>query len=312
MVDENVSRLDLVWDIYRADSIKQAAQNRRGDSDGIRTSVSCETPIPKDWRKFLQVKDNKTELFKFLAQQLVEKDMGVKVYSTYYEDNVIVKDVKNCGSLDFLMPCNHQEADSRLFLHLFDASERQGHRKALIKTVDSDVPVIAIGVFKSLKLEELYIEMGTSRAEVKIIPIHEVVNTLGPENLRLYHCSTASQGVTAHLRFSVLERKLLGESGNLSLSSQGHLMSLHRTLGYFHQCLFTWSNWSVLLFFYTAKVRVAARSMKPEKCCFLMESAYLMGFHRHKTPYTSISGGHFYKQLSFGANVYTQNNIFPT
>ena len=119
--------------------------------------------------------------------------MGVKVYSTYYEDNVIVKDVKNCGSLDFLMPCNHQEADSRLFLHLFDASERQGHRKALIKTVDSDVPVIAIGVFKSLKLEELYIEMGTSRAEVKIIPIHEVVNTLGPEKsaaLPLFHSFT--------------------------------------------------------------------------------------------------------------------------
>ena len=142
------SGLDIVWDINKDDSIKQAAQNRRGDTDGIRTSVSGQTPIPKDWRKFLQIKENKTELFKFLSRQLIQRDIGnVLMYSTI-EDNVVVNNEGDCGSLNSLMPCNHQEADSRTFIHLLDASTRQGHSKALIKTVDSDVVFIAIGLFK--------------------------------------------------------------------------------------------------------------------------------------------------------------------
>ena len=52
------------------------------------------------------------------------------------------------------MPCSHQEADSRIFLHQYDAA-KHGHSKAFIRTVDGGVVVIAIGDFSSLGLTEL-------------------------------------------------------------------------------------------------------------------------------------------------------------
>ena len=121
------------------------------------------------------------------------------MYSTI-EDNVVVNNEGHCGSLNSLMPCNHQEADSRTFIHLLDASTRQGHSKALIKTVDSDVVVIAIGVFKSLDLVKLYIKIGTARAEIKIISIYEVVETLGPNRsaaLPLFHSMTGCDSTSS-------------------------------------------------------------------------------------------------------------------
>ena len=62
-----------------------------------------------------------------------------------------------------ISPSDHEEADTRLLLHLKHAILR-GHEKAYIRTVDSDVIVISVTVFNELKelgLTELWIGMGT-------------------------------------------------------------------------------------------------------------------------------------------------------
>ena len=41
------------------------------------------------------------------------------------------------------MPCMQEEADTRMFLHVFDAANR-GISKAMIRAVDPDVIVVAI------------------------------------------------------------------------------------------------------------------------------------------------------------------------
>jgi hypothetical protein len=43
--------------------------------------------------------------------------------------------------------CNHKEADIRVFLHAKQAAQA-GHRNIVIKTVDTDVVVIAISLFR--------------------------------------------------------------------------------------------------------------------------------------------------------------------
>ena len=79
--------------------------------------------------------------------------------------------------IDRLSPCNHEEADTRMFLHLKDLSEK-GHRKITLKTVDTDVVVIALSQFHKLEIEELWIEFGTG-TNLHWLPIHEYANNLG-------------------------------------------------------------------------------------------------------------------------------------
>ena len=75
------------------------------------------------------------------------------------------------GSLSTLALC---EADTRIFAHIKDATDK-GHEIVLVRTVDSDIPVIGTGVFDQLVTLGLYIcmvpqniEYGTSKY-VKIL-----------------------------------------------------------------------------------------------------------------------------------------------
>jgi len=86
--------------------------------------VNATNQLPRDWRVFLGVDENKKELFKFLAQG------GEKqVISTFVEEvicNPSRVDVSN------LAPCNHE--DTRMMLHAADAV-KQGFSKIVIRTV---------------------------------------------------------------------------------------------------------------------------------------------------------------------------------
>ena len=116
-----------------------------------------------------------------------------------YDDHVLVNtsDSQSVADFDAIMPCNHQEADSRIFLHLSHAAQ-QGHSKAFIRTVDNDAVIIAVGHFGSLGVVELWIGFGTGKA-FQHSPVHEITQTLGPEkslSCPLFHslmgCDTTS------------------------------------------------------------------------------------------------------------------------
>ena len=49
-------------------------------------------------------------------------------------------------STHFLQDCDHEEADTRIALHLYDAINH-GARNILVRTVDTDVIVILIRLF---------------------------------------------------------------------------------------------------------------------------------------------------------------------
>ena len=100
--------------------------------------------------------------------------------------------------LSALQPCNHSEADTRIFLHLQHAVA-QGHQTAYVRTVDSDVVVLAIRFFSTLGLSELWVCFGTGKT-IRDIPIHDICSLLGPSMslaLPLFHaltgCDTTSQ-----------------------------------------------------------------------------------------------------------------------
>lgn len=85
-------------------------------------------------------------------------------------------------NLDDIRPCNIEEADERMLLHVNHAAKQ--FSKHLIKTVDSDVIVISVTVFNQLQgVNELWIEFGRGKT-LKYIPIHEIVNSLGKVSSR--------------------------------------------------------------------------------------------------------------------------------
>ena len=109
------------------------------------------------------------------------------------DDHVLVNtsDSQSVADFNTILPCNHQEADSRIFLHLSHAAQ-QCHSKAFIRTVDSDVVIIAVGHFGSLGVMELWIGFGTGKA-FQHIPVHEITQTLGLEkslSCPLFHSFT--------------------------------------------------------------------------------------------------------------------------
>ena len=80
-----------------------------------------------------------------------------------------------------LAPCSHEEADTRMFLHVSDAVN-QGFNNILLRTVDTDVLVLAVAVFQQIShlgQIELWIAFGTGK-HLRFIAAHEIASSLGP------------------------------------------------------------------------------------------------------------------------------------
>jgi len=96
-----------------------------------------------------------------------------------------------------LSPCSHEEADTRLILHAADAAAR-GMNRIVIKTVDTDVVVLAVANKQHMRCEELWIAFGSGK-HFRYIATHEIAASLGPDKcsaLPVFHaisgCDTTS------------------------------------------------------------------------------------------------------------------------
>ncbi len=78
-----------------------------------------------------------------------------------------------------LSPCTHEEADTRMLLHLED-TVRQQYNKVSIRTVDTDVVVLAITSAQRLGITELWIAFGAGK-HFRFLPIHKLL-TIVAEN----------------------------------------------------------------------------------------------------------------------------------
>ena len=86
---------------------------------------------------------------------------GKAVYITNHDDVVYSGEFNTQSELEQLRPCSHEEAESRIFLHATHASSK-GYKRILIRNVDSDVVVVAVGLSK-LNVDELWIAICTGK-----------------------------------------------------------------------------------------------------------------------------------------------------
>ena len=140
---------------------------------------------------------NKTEFYEFLARLLIQRiNVDNKIFVVTLNDKVLSLP-KEKLNLDHLEPCNHEEADTRMFLHAKHASDT-GSLYVRIRSNDTDVIVIGIGIFEKLGLEELGITFGTGKKQ-QIVPIHTIARNLGPSTcqvLLLFHSLTGCDSTT--------------------------------------------------------------------------------------------------------------------
>jgi len=188
---ESSKRVDVIWDEYRKQSLKQQTRDLR--RKGIRRRVSSDVAIPSNWHSFLRVDKNKTELFAFLSCNAVTMTEH-NIIATKGQD-VLCSQAQTCTAL---MSCLHEEADTRIMVHCKDAVTK-GHLSILIRTVDSDVVTIAVSSFELIKAEELWIGFGTGK-KFRYIPVHEIVTSLGPQKARclgVFHAFTGCDTVSS-------------------------------------------------------------------------------------------------------------------
>ena len=89
--------------------------------------------------------------------------------------------------------CSHEKADTRLILNSADALLK-GHRRVSIRTVDTDLLVLAVASFDKIKPDEF----GTG-SHLRSIAIHELMTEMDSRycnSLPIFHAFTGCDAVS--------------------------------------------------------------------------------------------------------------------
>ena len=122
----SAEQVDIVWDVYVADSLKSTTRQKRGK--GVRRRVAPTTAIPQNWMDFLRVDENKSELFRFLSQHVtsLSTEEDKSIYTTHGSD--VLSSIVD-ADMTSLVPCSHEEADICLLLYTWQILYRRGSGK---------------------------------------------------------------------------------------------------------------------------------------------------------------------------------------
>ena len=98
-----------------------------------------------------------------------------------------------------LSPCSHEEADTRLLLHVAHAVQK-GIRRVAIRTVDTDVVALAVASFSNINPDELWTALGTGSTFRRYIAVHQLAAAMNPRQratLPIFHALTGCDMVSS-------------------------------------------------------------------------------------------------------------------
>ena len=99
-----------------------------------------------------------------------------------------------------------------MILHMADAVN-DGYQKVLLRTVDTDVVVLAVMAAAKIDIQELWVAFGTGK-HFRYIPAHQIALALGPSKsqaLPFFHAYTGCDTVSA---FSTRGKKTAWDTWN--------------------------------------------------------------------------------------------------
>jgi len=157
--------------------------------------------VPTNWKCFLRDEKNKQELFHFLSTKIAAFSYpeGKKVFVTQGQD------VLTNERLSEMPSCDHEEADTRLVVHIVDALTK-GQSTCLVRTVDTDVVIILIGkfyYFTTLNSDaNIWVAFGSSK-NFSFWHINTIFHNLGEEKslgLPFFHRFTGCDTMSSFFR----------------------------------------------------------------------------------------------------------------
>ena len=99
-----------------------------------------------------------------------------------------------------MLPCNHEEADTRIIIHLLDALEH-GYSTCLVRTVDTDVVDISLAVpcpAREVLTADIWVAFGTGN-NYSCVHINAICHSLVSETstaLPIFHCYTGCDTIS--------------------------------------------------------------------------------------------------------------------
>ena len=151
--------------------LRKQRNTREARGSGVRRHLTH--PFPSTGRAFYDRMKTKKGLLHYLAEIVTALQLpGVEIITTSGVDVLSSSLVETEG----LTSCNHEEADTRIFIHVKHASAR-GLKKVLIRTIDTDVMVLAIAYARKLELQELWIAVGVGN-HFRYLPNHKITTSL--------------------------------------------------------------------------------------------------------------------------------------
>ena len=159
-------RIDVVFDAYENNSIKDVERNRRSSGE-----LSVQKLLPnveiKQWSLFLSSNKNKNKLVDFIVKQWISNSSlidgkilivtnGMEAYNITSSNCILIPELES----------NHKEADSRMMLHVKHASRT--YASVIIHTPDTDVFMIALSKIMEFDCQ-LYLKLVQSHEKELLI-----------------------------------------------------------------------------------------------------------------------------------------------
>ena len=173
------SRLDVIFDVYREKSIKNAERKKRANTTTAQQYKNIlATHKIKQWHHFLQSASNKANLIRFLCNvwkaEPFRSRLGDKhLYFGYDEE--CLKLTKEKVEVAEHLRRNHEEADTRMLLHAKGAAF--SNEAIIIVSEDTDVLILAAA--KAFEVDANIYQKRGNQTRTRFVNVTEISNILG-------------------------------------------------------------------------------------------------------------------------------------
>ena len=144
---KSCNRVDIVFDVYKENSIKAYQQRRRTTGEDTETIISSfDQPLRVEIAQFLSAWKNKAALQKLFIKWVLNKvnseqfDKPLFLGDSHKEnDAMCVSSVNGLVSVERLLECTHKEADGRIPFYANHAIKIKNYGSVVIASSDTDI-----------------------------------------------------------------------------------------------------------------------------------------------------------------------------
>ena len=159
---KNASTIDVIFDVYHQNSIKDVERNRRCQGELPFNRIFPNSEI-RQWNLLLSSNTNKNKLIEFivnewknlgrlLGQKVLCVSSGIDVFLVKANETQLIQELQG----------NHQEADTRMLLHVHHAS--MSRNKIIVSSPDTDDFMVMLSKVTEMN-GQLFMLPGTGKTK---------------------------------------------------------------------------------------------------------------------------------------------------